>query len=33
MCNCAVVRVDRRVCVTAVGWVDRRVCVTVLWAG
>ena len=33
MCNCAVGRVDRRVCVTAVGRVDRRVCVTVLLVG
>ena len=33
MWDCAVGRVDRRVCVTAVGRVDRGVCVTVLLAG
>ena len=33
MCDCAVGRVSRRVCVITVGRVDRRVCVTVLLAG
>ena len=33
MWDCAVGRVNRRVCVNAVVRVDRRVCVTVLWAG
>ena len=33
MCNCAVGRVDRGVCVTTVGRVNMRVCVSVLLAG